>query len=266
MNNLHRSLAPISDAAWEEIEEEVKRTFRRSVSARKVVDVKEAGGPQLASVGTGHLQTITAPQKGIVAKQYIVKPLVQLVVPFELSREHIDAVEYGSKDSDWEPAKEAAQKIAYAEDRAIFDGYKEAGIVGIREGSSNSLLKMPAKIQNYPNVVSNALEELRLAGVDGPYSVVLGTDAYTALTEARDQGYPVIEHIRQIIKGSVIWSPGIVGGSVLSTRGGDYEMHIGEDLSIGYLSHTDKVVKLYLRESFTFLMLTSEASVNVSAS
>jgi uncharacterized linocin/CFP29 family protein len=48
---------------------------------------------------------------------------------------------------------------------------------------------------------------------------------------------------------------------VLTTRGGDFDIHIGQDFSIGYLNHSDTTVYLYLQESFTFLLLTSEASV-----
>jgi uncharacterized linocin/CFP29 family protein len=33
---------------------------------------------------------------------------------------------------------------------------------------------------------------------------------------------------------------------VLTTRGGDFELNLGQDVSIGYLSHTDSAVKLYL--------------------
>ena len=263
MNNLHRDLAPISSAAWAQIEEEVARTFKRSVAGRRVVDVKDPGGVGMAGVGTGHLRAIAAPQKGVDAKVREVKTLVELTVPFELQREAIDNVERGANDSDWQPAKDAATQLAYAEDRAIFDGYKAAGIVGIREGSSNTGIALPADAGDYPIAIGRALEALRLAGVDGPYSVLLGADAYTALTEGRDDGYPIIEHIKRIVSGDIIWAPAINGGSVLSTRGGDFELHLGQDLSIGYQSHTDKTVRLYLRETLTFLMLTSEASVSV---
>jgi uncharacterized linocin/CFP29 family protein len=51
---------------------------------------------------------------------------------------------------------------------------------------------------------------------------------------------------------------------VLSTRGGDFDLHLGQDTSIGYLSHTDSVVRLYLQETFTFLLLTAEAAVALS--
>jgi uncharacterized linocin/CFP29 family protein len=76
MNNLHRELAPISDSAWAEIEEETTRTLKRYLAGRRVVDVKSAGGVSLSAVGTGHLRTIAAPAKGIVARQREVKALV----------------------------------------------------------------------------------------------------------------------------------------------------------------------------------------------
>jgi uncharacterized linocin/CFP29 family protein len=263
MNNLHRELAPISSVAWSQIEEEVARTFKRSVAGRRVVDVKGPGGTDLSGIGTGHQTTIAAPHHGVSARLAEVKALVQLTVPFELKREEIDAVERGANDADWQPAKDAAKELAYAEDRAIFDGYKAAGIVGIREGSSNPQIALPADVTDYPAAISRALEQLRLAGVDGPYSVLLGADAYTALGEASDQGYPVIEHIKRIVNGDIIWAPAVEGGSVLSMRGGDYELHLGQDVSIGYQSHSDSAVRLYLRETLTFLMLTGEASVSV---
>ncbi|WDD92641.1 bacteriocin family protein [Burkholderia sp. FERM BP-3421] len=263
MNNLHRELAPISAAAWSQIEEEVARTFRRSVAGRRVVDVKGPNGAAFAGVGTGHQRAITAPQQGVGARLRDYRGVVELTVPFELQREAIDDVERGSNDSDWQPAKDAAKALAFAEDRAIFDGYKAAGIVGVREGASNPKVALPKSVADYPAAISGALEALKLAGVDGPYSVLLGADAYTALNEASDQGYPVVEHIKRIVNGEIVWAPALTGGSVLSTRGGDFELHLGQDLSIGYQSHTDKLVKLYLRETFTFLMLTGEASVRV---
>lgn len=266
MNNLHRELAPISTAAWSQIEAEVARTFKRSLAGRRVVDVKSPAGTALAAIGTGHQSSIASPKNGVAARLYDVKSLVQLTVPFTLERESIDSVERGSNDGDWQPAKMAATELALAEDSAIFDGYTAAGIVGIREGSSNAPTSLPADVSAYPAAISEALEKLRLAGVEGPYSVLLGADAYTALNEASDQGYPVIQHIKRIVSGDLVWAPALQGGCVMSTRGGDYELHIGQDLSIGYSSHTDTTVQLYLRETLTFLMLTSEASVSIAAS
>ena len=105
------------------------------------------------------------------------------------------------------------------------------------------------------------MSQLRLVGVNGPYAVLLGADAYTALAETSDNGYPVLEHVKKLVKDEIIWAPAIDGAFVLTTRGGDFDLHIGQDVSIGYLSHTDSVVRLYLQETLTFLLLTSEAAV-----
>jgi uncharacterized linocin/CFP29 family protein len=261
MNNLHRELAPISEAAWAEIEEETSRTLKRYLAARRVVDVQGPGGVALSAVGTGHLRNIAASGDGILARQRDVKALVELRVPFDLDRQQIDDVERGAEDSDWQPAKDAARLLAFAEDRAIFDGYAAAGIEGIRQGTSNPVMTLPADVTDYPDAIAQALSQLRLVGVNGPYSVVLSADAYTALAETRDHGYPVLEHIKRLIDGEIIWAPAIAGAFVMTTRGGDFGMYIGEDISIGYLSHTDAAVRLYLQETFTFLLLTTEASV-----
>jgi uncharacterized linocin/CFP29 family protein len=261
MNNLHRELAPISDAAWAEIEEETTRTLKRYLAGRRVVDVPAPGGIGVAAVTTGHLLSIAPPAEDILARQREVKALVELRVPFDLTRPAIDDVERGSDDSDWQPAKDAARKIAFAEDRAIFNGYREANIQGIREGTSNPIMTLPADVRDYPDAVAQALSQLRLVGVNGPYSVLLGAKAYTSLAETRDHGYPVLEHVKRIVDGNLIWAPAIEGAFVLTTRGGDFELNLGQDVSIGYLSHTDAAVRLYLQESFTFRLLTSEASV-----
>lgn len=261
MNNLYRELAPISDGAWSQIEEEAARTLKRYLAGRRVVDLKGPGGAMLSSVGTGHLRGIKAPGDGIIARQREVKALVELRVPFELERQAIDDVERGANDSDWQSLKDAAQRIAFAEDRAIFDGYAAAGIQGIREGTSNPVKTLPANVINYPDAIAEALNQLRLVGVNGPYAVLLGADAFTALSEASDHGYPVLEHIQRLVKEEIVWAPAIAGAFVLTKRGGDFELHVGQDVSIGYLSHTDTKVNLYLQESLTFLMLTSEAAV-----
>lgn len=261
MNNLHRELAPISNAAWEQIEEETKRTIKRYLAGRRVIDVPAPGGIALPAVATGHVVSIAAPAEGITANQHEVKPLVELRVPFELSRQAIDDVERGAQDSNWQPAKDAARTIAFAEDRAIFDGYQAANIQGIRQGTSNPVKNLPEDIRDYPDAIAEALNQLRLVGVNGPYAVTLGAEEYTKLAETRDHGYPVLEHVKRIIDGGLILAPALSGAFVLSTRGGDFELRIGQDISIGYLSHTDTAVRLYLQESFTFRVLTSEASV-----
>lgn len=261
MNNLHRDLAPISEMAWAQLEAEASRTLKRHLAARRVVDVEGPKGFELSAVGTGHLRQIETPGDGIQAAQREVRALVELRIPFELMRRAIEDVERGAEDSDWQPLKDAARKIAFAEDHAVFDGYRAAGIQGVRQGTSNPVLTLPDDVKSYPDAVAQAVSQLRRAGVNGPYALVLGAEAYTALSGGSDEGYPVLKHIQRLVDGEIVWAPAIEGGFVLTTRGGDFELDIGQDISIGYLSHTETAVRLYLQETFTFLMLTAEAAV-----
>jgi uncharacterized linocin/CFP29 family protein len=266
MNNLHRQLAPISEEAWAQIEEEATRTLKRHLAARRVVDVVGPKSFEQSAVGTGHIRPIAAPEDGIQAAQREVKALVELRVPFELTRQAIDDVDRGANDSDWQPLKDAARKLAFAEDRAVFEGYAAGGIQGIRQGSSNPVLMLPSDIKAYPAAVAQAVSQLRLAGVNGPYALVLGEKEFTAVSGASDHGYPLLKQIQHLVDSEVLWAPAIRGGFVLSTRGGDFELHLGQDISIGYLSHTDSVVRLYLQETLTFLLLTTEAVVALTSS
>jgi uncharacterized linocin/CFP29 family protein len=266
MNNLHRELAPIAAAAWTEIEDEARRTFTRHLAGRRVVDLVGPAGSALSAVGTGHLTVLSPPAEGVLVRQRQVQQVIELRVPFSVTRAAVDDVERGAKDSDWQPVKDAAKRIAFAEDHAIFHGYPAAGILGIAPGSSNAALALPTDAREVPDTVAQALSALRLAGVDGPYSLLLSADAYTAVAETTDHGYPIRDHLARLLgDGEIIWAPALAGALLVSTRGGDYELHVGQDLSIGYLSHDADEIELYLQESLTFLTVTAEAGVALTA-
>ncbi|RDI51815.1 family 1 encapsulin nanocompartment shell protein [Nocardia mexicana] len=266
MNNLHRELAPITDEAWSAIEEEATRTFKRHIAGRRVVDLSGPHGTDYSAVGLGRTTAISAPDEGVQVRQRVVAPLVELRVPFTLSREELDNVERGAKDTDLDPVKDAARRIAFAEDRGIFEGYPAADITGIRAAASNTPITLPSDPRLVPEAVAQALSELRLAGVDGPYSVLLSADLYTQVSETSDHGHPIRTHIERLIpEGEIIWAPAIDGAFVLTTRGGDFDLQLGQDLSIGYQSHNADTVQLYFQQSLTFLVYTAEAAVALRA-
>jgi uncharacterized linocin/CFP29 family protein len=266
MDNQHRVLAPVSEAAWAQIEQEATRTLKRYLAGRRVVDVAGPAGYGLAAVGTGRVRDIDPPADGVHARQRLAVPLVELRAPFTLDRQQIDDSERGAGDADWLPVKHAARQLAAAEDRTIFEGYPAAGIEGIRAGATNPAVSLPEDVRQYPAAVATAIGRLRDSGVEGPYSVLLSAAAYVAVSETSDHGYPVLEHIQRLVSGDIIWAPAISGAVALTTRGGDFALHLGQDASIGYLSHTATEVALYLQETLTFLMLTGEAAVDLPAS
>lgn len=262
MNHLYRELAPISAAAWQEIEKEAKRTLKTTCAARKLVDFVGPKGWQASAVSIGRSRPIDPPSHAkLHARLRRVLPLVELRVPFELLRDELDAVDRGAKDMDTDPVIEAARAIAIAEDHAVFHGYKAAGIEGICEGAADAAVALGDDYAAFPALVTTALNRLRDAGVGGPFAIALGEECYVGLTEATVGGYPVLEHVRRLIDGPLVWAPGVDGAVVLSTRGDDFELTVGEDFSIGYLDHDAERVRLYIEESFTFWLISPQAAV-----
>jgi uncharacterized linocin/CFP29 family protein len=263
VNNLRRELAPISSAAWKEIDDEATRVLKLKLAGRKLVDFNGPRGPAEAAVSTGRREPLSRPPAaGVEATRRQVLPLIELRSYFELSRDELDAVEQGAKDPELQPLIDAAAQIALAEDTAIFHGYAAGGIKGIDQASSHPILPIPDDFQEYPHSIAEATRLLRLAGVDGPYAIAMGPRYYTGLTQAvGDGGYPVLNVVRKLVDGPLVWAPAVNGAVVLSLRGGDFELTVGRDLSIGYQSHTDKTVRLYLIESMAFRVLVAEAAV-----
>lgn len=265
MNNLHRELAPVSDAAWASIEDEARRSFALRVAGRRVADVQEHDGPT-AAVGTGHLSD-SPPFMGtaeVTARLRTSQPVIELTVPFTLNRQAIDDVERGAKDPDWQPVKDAARTIALAEDHIVFGGYPAGGVDGIAAASSLPALTLPADVRRFPDAVGAALSSLVQAGVGGVYALLLSGDAYAAVGETSDFGYPVKRHLASLVDGPILQASAVDGALLLSIRGGDFELHLAQDLSIGYQSHDADGVRLYFREALTFQVHTPEASVRLS--
>ena len=263
MDNLHRSLAPISDAAWSQIEDEARRTLRRYMGARRVVDLCGPKGYDQSSVDLGRCAAIESGIDGVATEQRRVLPLVEFKAPFTLSRTEIDNVARGAEDSDWQPLKDAALKLATAENRMVFQGFDAAGIEGMRPLSSNPALPMPDAVGDMPEAVARGVDILREAGVQGPYALILGDDVYAQVMGGADEGYPVMRHVRKLLDHDVVWCPGLAGGVVLTLRGGDFALHVGQDTVIGYDGHDAREVSLYLLETAAFKLLTTEALVSL---
>lgn len=266
MNELLRELAPIPDAAWEEIDREARRVLHRTLAGRKVVDFSGPHGWQKSAVNLGRVDELDpAPEDDASARLRRVQPLVEVRVPFEMSRREISAAARGAQDPELEPVTFAARKAALVEDRSIFHGWSSAGIDGIFARSTLLEASRQATVSDYPVLVAEALDHLRIEGVDGPYGIVVGRECYTALSTTLLDGYPVMRFIERLLDGPIVWAPGVEGAVVLSLRGGDFELTVGQDFSVGYLSHDADCVQLYIQESFTFRVFGPEAAVPLLA-
>jgi uncharacterized linocin/CFP29 family protein len=262
MDLLKRGLAPITDEAWKLIDLEAQRVLKLNLAARKLVDFEGPQGWGFSAVNTGRLEFFNEqPVTQVRVGRRIVQPLIETRIPLVLDIMELDTAARGSPNPDLKPVVEAAEKIARAEDGAIFNGYRQAGITGIIEASPHEPLALPADAVRYPHAVVQAKEVLREAGINGPYAMALGPRAYNELSQAAQDGYPILKRVREIIEGPFVWSPSIQGAVVLSVRGGDFLLSVGQDLSIGYAFHEKHRVELYITESFTFRVLEPAAAI-----
>ena len=202
MNNLHRELAPVSDKAWAQIEEEASRTLKRHLAARRVVDVLGPKGLELSAVGTGHLRQIQPPGDGVQAAQREAKALVELRVPFELARRgdrrrRTRRNRFRLVAGEGSGAQNRVCRRSLRLRRIRRGGDQRASV---KEAAIRPLT-LPSDVRGYPGAVAQAVSQLRLAGVNGPYALLLGAEAYTAASGGSDEGYPVLRHIRASCRG-----------------------------------------------------------------
>ncbi|MGH2915230.1 MAG: family 1 encapsulin nanocompartment shell protein [Solirubrobacteraceae bacterium] len=262
-NHLLRSHAPLSDSNWKLLDDEARARLSVALAARKLVDFSGPHGWQHSATNLGRVQPVAkTPCDDISAQQRRVLPLVEVRAEFEISRAELRDDDRGAADVDLAPLDGAAHRIAVAENRAVFHGWPEASITGIAEASPHRGLTLGSDPSGYPRPVASAVEQLLGSGIAGPYAVALGSDEYKRVVQtAENGGYPLLEHLRKIVEGELVWAPGVDGAVVISMRGGDFLLESGQDLSIGYLDHDSDVVRLYLEQSFSFHVATAEAAV-----
>jgi len=266
VNHLNRSNAPISKDAWDLLDEEAKVQLTPALAARKLVDFSGPHGWEHSATSLGRVGPLgEAPVEGVAGAQRRVLPVVELRAPFALSRAELRDADRGAEDVELGALDDAAHRIATAENRAVFHGWAQASITSIADAATHEALPLGEDCAVYPRQVARAVETLLRSGIDGPYGLALGPSAYTRVLETSEPGgYPLLDHLRTIVGGPLVWSPGVDGAVVLSQRGGDFVLEVGEDLSIGYERHDADIVELYLVESLTFRVLTPEAAVPLS--
>ena len=264
MNLLKRELAPILPDVWTRIDAEASRVLKVHLAGRKLVDFRGPFGWAFAAVNTGRLEPLAEePAGGIAAAVRLVQPLVELRTPILLDVAELDSAARGGDNPDLSAVMLASKRMAHWEDMAIFHGAPQAGIRGMVPASPHTPVAV-ATPADLPRALVESIERIRGAGVGGPYALALGTSLYEALTAATEEGYPVLNRVERLLgEGRLVHAPALSGGVLLSTRGGDFELTVGQDLSIGYAFHSRDEVELFLTESFTFRVLDPAAAIHL---
>ncbi|HEV3281240.1 MAG TPA: family 1 encapsulin nanocompartment shell protein [Acidimicrobiales bacterium] len=261
-----RELAPVTDEAWAFVEEEATRSIKHVLAGRRTIDFSGPHGWSRGAVDIGRIEPLDPGALGRVeVAQRSVLPLIEIRSPFTLSRSELFTADRGATDLDLTAVVTAARTAALAEDHVVFHGYGPGGIVGIVAASPHDPVPISDDYSGYPEHVATAVGALRAAGIAGPFAIALGARCFTGVTETTEHGgYPVFEHLRQILGGPVVWAPAVDGAVVLSQRGGDFELTVGEDFSVGYRSHDGDSLELYIEESVAFRINTPDAAVHLA--
>lgn len=265
MNDLFRDLAPITGKAWELLEESARDVLKTTLAARRLVDVPEPRGWSTGAVLTGGTRPLEVPLcDGVDARLRVVQPMLELRVECDVSREAIEAVARGAPDIDCPELEAAARRLALAEDRLVFRGLREAAVHGLLAEDLDHAGLPVGDEPSWPHLVSTAISRLTERGVPGPYALALGPASYRELAEAPadSAGYPVLRHVERLLGGPVVLAPALDDDAVVvSVRGGDFELVLGRDVSLGYVRHDALRVRLHLTESLTFRALRPEAAI-----
>jgi uncharacterized linocin/CFP29 family protein len=267
MSHLLRDHAPITDEGWKLIDEEARERLLPGLATRRLVDFSGPHGWEYSATNLGRVERANVSElKGVEANRRIVLALIELRSRFTVAREELRAGDRGAEDVDFASLDDAAQRIVDAENTAVFHSWTKAGIEGITAATPHRPIVRGKSFEDYTGCVARAVELLLRSGIEGPYGLALGREDYTRVVETAEHGgYPLLDHLRNIIKGPIVWAPGVKGAVVLSMRGGDFAFDSGEDLSVGYESHDAESVSLYIEESFSFRVLTPEAAVAITA-
>jgi uncharacterized linocin/CFP29 family protein len=266
-DHLLREYAPIPATGWDQIDDEAKTRLTPRLAARRLADWSGPHGWAHSATNLGRTELVnTAPpgtkSETVMARRRRVLALCEFRVSFTVDCSELQDTERGATDVDFADLDRAAYDAALIENRAVFHGWPEAGIIGIVEASSHPPLSLGRDVETYPHTVAQAAHLLRQAGIEGPYTLAINPDGYTRIVETIEHGgYPLQQHLSRILGGDMVWAPGLDGALVVSKRGGDFALDVGQDFSIGYSRHDAEVVTLYLEESFSFRVGEPDAAV-----
>jgi uncharacterized linocin/CFP29 family protein len=262
MDILRRSLAPISQDGWNEIEEQAKDVFYSVLTGRKFAEIDGPHGFSHAAVSTGRLEVPEGQdEKDVRYGINKVMPLMETRKSFKVNIWELDNAVRGAEDINLEEMEEAAKEIAEFEENAIYNGFDKACIKGLKNSSDHEQLEFPDNPEDILKTITTAINQMKESFIDGPDTLILGTEKWQKLM-ASGGGYPLYKRVEDLLNGgNIILNPYIKEGYLLNAEGGDFKLTLGQDLSIGYESHDEKEVKLFFTESFTFQVLDPAAVI-----
>jgi uncharacterized linocin/CFP29 family protein len=260
MDFLRRQSTPLSERVWKTLDEAVAQAARHVLVGRRVATFD---GPKGWEHVAARLGTVTPCEtKEGTASVYVpdVILLAEIRANFSVQWAAMEAFERGAPALDTEAAELAAREAALAEDRLVL--YAEPTGTGFLTWKESTRVKVGdwSKGGRVISDLVKAVEVLDGLGIPGPYEAVLASAPYYAYLRAvGEAGYPAARQLKDVVSG-VHRSPIVrEAGAVFSTRGGDFVMTVGCDLSVGYRADDRDAIHLFCVETVAAQTMTPKA-------
>ncbi|MEA4951131.1 Maritimacin [bioreactor metagenome] len=260
MDILRRAASLITPEAWAELDEQAKKVLTANLSARKFVDVEGPKGWSYSAHATGRLDVAQKqPKDGVQFGVNRVLPLVESRFTFDMDIWELDNISRGAKDPDLSALEKAAKEIALFEEKAVYNGLPAAGIEGLSAAAGKRSIKIGGDDgQSLVNALSAALFNFSQDAVEGPYALVASPKVWKTIYTSVP-GYPISKHVGNLVDKVILSAQ--EDSYLVSLRGGDFELVLGQDLSLGFEERNGGKVRLFFAESFTFRVITPEAVI-----
>lgn len=259
---LNRDHAPLGPRAFDAIEDELATIRKHRLTARRLVDFTEPAGAGLSAIDTHRIDEAPDQQlPGIKWGLRRVLPLLEVRAPFSLPQQELEFLERGAKDANLEAVSRAAEALAHFEETLVYRGIPGAQLQGLAAMAAHEPKEVTAEGASLTEAVVDGVARLSRAGIAGPYDLVLEPRLHTVALTPADDGRPLRDYLAEVSRGDVHTSIGVAGGLLLSRRGGDFELVVGQDAAVGYESHDAETVHLFAIETLLFRVLEPKAVV-----
>lgn len=260
MDILRRDAAPLTPRALRALDEAVAQAARHVLTGRRVADFDGPRGWEHQATRLGTMKPCATREGQAVVCVPEVALLAEIRADFTIPWTALELFERGAPALDTSAAEAAAREVALAEDRIVLYGDP------VGQGFLTSPKSPAVAVQDWTKPgqaladVLRAVERLDSLGIPGPYELVLAPARYYAFLQGSEEGgYPIARHLREVLaavhRGAVVRD----AGALFSTRGGDFVITVGGDLSVGYRGHDAHGVHLFCVESVAPQVATPEA-------
>ncbi|MDR1378032.1 MAG: bacteriocin family protein [Synergistaceae bacterium] len=266
MGILRRSTSMVSPEAWEELDKQARLVFQAALSARKFVDFVGPKGWNYTAHSLGRLYVDPQQSGAIRYGINMLLPLVEVRQSFLLDIWELDDIVRGCRNPNLTPLEDAAHAVAEFEEKIIYEGFEPAGIAGLSGASADNTVNLKYDLDSldfepfFLRGLTAALGKLRDSAVQGPYTLVACPSLWNEIYTRGDYA-PFSDKVKNVTGGDIVRSNRESASYLISGRGGDFELVVGQDLSLGYDGREGTNVKFFFAESFTFNVVNSEAVI-----